>query len=976
MRRPVSADRPASGFEYGFAPGGPAVESLEGRTLLSLAVELDYSFDTNGFFDEPDRRAVVEFAAEYLGGLIQDSLLAIIPGAGNSWSARFLHPGTGAMAEVHNPTVPADTIRIYVGGRDLGGTQLGLGGAGGWSASGSTSFLQIVEGRGQPGATGPEASRTDFAPWGGSVAFDLDANWHTEVSAAGLGSGETDLLSLALHEFAHVLGFADSTPSFENLISGSAFTGAQSLAVFSAPEFAFDGDTTGGAQWRRPQTLTTLSSTATSTPLQAITTTVGRTGNYHVLSDQTVGAGGAWDGVLLVYESSFDPAAPLANLIAINDDYAGSLLGGMGAGYSGVENLPLVAGRNYIIVTTGFDNNEAGEYHVEIRRPAQSLLLDTGDLSHWRSGTFSRGQEAAMDPGLTIGTRKLLTPLDFAGLADLGWEIGGPRWPGAGATITLDLATGDGGAIRATSAGHPGLHRLAPAAGGFIEVVADASAPVLMRLWDSAGRLVATSEATSRDASLIAHAAAAETYTLEVAADAAATYELRFATTPAGHRLYFPEGFATWQTDEIVWLTNTGPASVSFTLTMRYEDPSLPRAQNILASGESIEPGEQVRLSISSRGGTFATDAVSGETILTDTPYALVLEATGHLAATVERSDVFGGQRISTAEEFTTSVERTWTFARAQKDPADVHDFLVFYNPNDHDAVVTIRFFTGSVQMEVEQILGPNRRGGLNLNLENDAPAGLSGVVITSAPLLILHEGAHRGLVAALSHFDAAGSEGWLVTGHAGALPAAGVLAAGSPGTSAELLIFNPGSGAAVLEVDDGTSVVATINIAPLAAFAQPAPMAAGLRYRFTSGAGAVQLVERMPGEAASAGPATVAARNHFSGVADLARGGLRESLGAGAVVVFNPGSEVAEVRFRFVLRAGGEATATLNVAAGGFATLLLRDVPELLATVDAFSVVLRSTAPIAAAMSVFDGIGMIGWASSPMPAGVVGPVG
>jgi hypothetical protein len=45
---------------------------------------------------------------------------------------------------------------------------------------------------------------------------------------------------------------------------------------------------------------------------------------------------------------------------------------------------------------------------------------------HWAEGTMStvKGvtQEAAMDPSITVGTRKLFTDLDYAGLADVGWE--------------------------------------------------------------------------------------------------------------------------------------------------------------------------------------------------------------------------------------------------------------------------------------------------------------------------------------------------------------------------------------------------------------------------------------------------------------------------------------------------------------------------------------------------------------------------
>jgi len=47
-----------------------------------------------------------------------------------------------------------------------------------------------------------------------------------------------------------------------------------------------------------------------------------------------------------------------------------------------------------------------------------------GDLIHWREGTQSAGQETLMDPSINSrGIRKLPTPLDIAGLSDLGWTL-------------------------------------------------------------------------------------------------------------------------------------------------------------------------------------------------------------------------------------------------------------------------------------------------------------------------------------------------------------------------------------------------------------------------------------------------------------------------------------------------------------------------------------------------------------------------
>jgi hypothetical protein len=48
------------------------------------------------------------------------------------------------------------------------------------------------------------------------------------------------------------------------------------------------------------------------------------------------------------------------------------------------------------------------------------------DQAHWAAGVSSDGQVAAMTPSITVGTRKLFTTLDFAGLDDVGWEVTTP----------------------------------------------------------------------------------------------------------------------------------------------------------------------------------------------------------------------------------------------------------------------------------------------------------------------------------------------------------------------------------------------------------------------------------------------------------------------------------------------------------------------------------------------------------------------
>ncbi len=56
-----------------------------------------------------------------------------------------------------------------------------------------------------------------------------------------------------------------------------------------------------------------------------------------------------------------------------------------------------------------------------------SPIALTTDLGHWAAGTTSfvngLSQEAAMSPSIANGQRKYFTQLDWAGLADVGWQV-------------------------------------------------------------------------------------------------------------------------------------------------------------------------------------------------------------------------------------------------------------------------------------------------------------------------------------------------------------------------------------------------------------------------------------------------------------------------------------------------------------------------------------------------------------------------
>jgi hypothetical protein len=283
----------------------------------AISVQFDYRYDTGFFTGHPERRATLEFAAASLARFT-DGLAAIIPYEDHTWEAQVWRPDTDEEVWLPNLEIPADTLLVFAGARPLGGS-LGTGGPGGWSAAGyDGAWFDTVQARGETGALA--APFTDVGPWGGSLAFatDPDVSWYFGLDPAGLAPGQSDFLSVAMHELGHLLGIGTSD-SWDRWIVAGTFRG---------------------------------------------------------------------------------PAA--------RAEYGG--------------NVPVTASH-----------------------------------AHWLYDTESTVdgvvQEAAMDPNLTQGTRKLFTDLDFAGLDDVGWEVTVPRdvWSGAAGTAWADGANWSTGLAPAPS---------------------------------------------------------------------------------------------------------------------------------------------------------------------------------------------------------------------------------------------------------------------------------------------------------------------------------------------------------------------------------------------------------------------------------------------------------------------------------------------------------------------------------------------
>ncbi|MEM7575888.1 MAG: hypothetical protein AAF328_00305 [Planctomycetota bacterium] len=232
-----------------------------GSPVSGLTLSINTTYDVNGFFNDPLAAATLDAAADFYSRILTDTLDPITPGPRpgggvNSWEVRLSHPGTGEAPydptfnpdgfRIMNPSVPADTVIVYVGAYDLspndvGGT-LGIAGPGGWSALGNNAWFDKIRNRGEPGLTTGAAS--EFAPYGGRLSVTTDTNWNLDYRVAPQPD-ENDLYTVILHEMAHVLGLGTSASWFTGAVGGE-FRGS---AARAANGNAFVPLEPGGGHW-------------------------------------------------------------------------------------------------------------------------------------------------------------------------------------------------------------------------------------------------------------------------------------------------------------------------------------------------------------------------------------------------------------------------------------------------------------------------------------------------------------------------------------------------------------------------------------------------------------------------------------------------------------------------------------------------------------------------------------------------------
>ena len=210
-----------------------------------LKIQFDYRYDT-GFFTDANvnpqasaARGALEYAAKSFE-MYRDRLTAIEATDANYWFARYANPAAPwELIEEPNLVVPANTLIIYAAAANIGGA-LGYGGPGGFDANGYHGWSATVAYRGQPGAAG--ADPTDFGPWGGGITFNSTASWSFDLYGPPSPHGdESDFLSVAIHELAHVLGFG-LVGSWRTYVdaNGHEFSGLAATAEFGGPVTLID----------------------------------------------------------------------------------------------------------------------------------------------------------------------------------------------------------------------------------------------------------------------------------------------------------------------------------------------------------------------------------------------------------------------------------------------------------------------------------------------------------------------------------------------------------------------------------------------------------------------------------------------------------------------------------------------------------------------------------------------------------------
>ncbi len=219
------------------------------------------------------------------------------------------------------------------------------------------------------------------------------------------------------------------------------------------------------------------------------------------------------------------------------------------------------------------------------------------------------------------------------------------------------------------------------------------------------------------------------------------------------YRYYFPEGFATPNTNTFIPILNTNNQTAHVVVIARYETGV--RDQVIADFSGANE------IAANSRSGVTITNpqlfAAGAQLVRPYEGYAVEVRSDRPISATFSHYDTnLTTTAASIGEAFTTRISDTWTFAQVTRGGSS-RDFLLYFNTSSQTSKIETTFYpqSGGTPIVFTQTVEGNRRIGVNLADVAEVPEGVYGVKVVAV----------QPIVAVLSHYDVDAHQADGVTG-------------------------------------------------------------------------------------------------------------------------------------------------------------------------------------------------------------------
>lgn len=460
------------------------------------------------------------------------------------------------------------------------------------------------------------------------------------------------------------------------------------------------------------------------------------------------------------------------------------------------------------------------------------------------------------------------------------------------------------------------------------------------------------------------------------------SYTIKVNTVPVTNQLVYPEGFATTLIHQYVSVVNPNNFDVNYSVVLRYEDGTpdfvaytgIARANRRDPFGVTIIDGAGFR--------------APGLTL--NTPYAVILESDGPIGATFAHYD--HGATIGEALTEVTSAQ--WSFARVERNPGSVLNFIVLYNPNPFEVTYTFTAYqnNSTVPVSISRTVAAFKRSGLSINDRPELPFGIFGGVVTAQASNPVNASSFIGIVASISHYNLVTGAGWGALGDPDGGATRGVFPSLTEGSSvkSQISFLNPTDRTITVRLE-GTyirtnlpNLVQIFDVQPFSSVTltgsqlglvpdQPA----GFRYSTINDKIVASANQSQLSDGDSTNGSVTAGTRFFFGDAflntDLAGQKYFETLN-----IHNPTNAAANVSVKILFLDGTSVTTSITVGARGFGEVRMHELPALLNAKQGniwYSVDVTSLRPIVATFSHYDLTLGGGWTASGTAFGIAMPL-